>query len=189
MFEDLRQLHELQQQAGAAAGATHWPSSSSWVCREGSPPIFSAGWTHQQVWSYSCGDSYHDTTTAASAASAALPLFHAVPPARQCLRAEAAQLSCAPLPSPRAQVPPRPDTLRGIAGPGAPVNIQRGPECTAGVPRRREDPEGCCSADVRPSCCRGQPQEAQRQHSAYGEHRSWRHLVASLLTRQSLICV
>eukprot|EP00802_Teleaulax_amphioxeia_P019397 Tamp_19629.p1 GENE.Tamp_19629~~Tamp_19629.p1 ORF type:complete len:150 (+),score=31.90 Tamp_19629:34-450(+) len=77
MFEDLRQLHELQQQAGAAAGATHWPSSSSWVCREGSPPIFSAGWTHQQVWSYSCGDSYHDTTTAASAASAALPLFHA----------------------------------------------------------------------------------------------------------------
>jgi len=103
------------------------------------------------------------------------------------------QRSCPVRPSPlRARrCPPAltPSAAFRCAGPGAPVNIQRGPECTAGVPRRREDPEGCCSADVRPSCCRGRPQEAKRQHSAYGEHRSWRHLVASLLTRQSLMCV
>ena len=46
--------------------------------REGSSPAFSAGWTHDKVWSYTCSDSYHETVIAASAASAALPLFHAV---------------------------------------------------------------------------------------------------------------
>jgi hypothetical protein len=46
--------------------------------REGSSPAFSAGWTHDKVWSYTCSDSYHETVIAASAASAALPLFHVV---------------------------------------------------------------------------------------------------------------
>jgi hypothetical protein len=46
--------------------------------REGSSPAFSAGWSHDKVWSYTCSDSYHDTVIAASAANAALPLFHAV---------------------------------------------------------------------------------------------------------------